>query len=78
MFTPHRAFMCSVWISEQIASISLHNIKWPVCITETVCVYCAVRILSLQFWLAIFKLNCLLLNQRNMKNICEIDLYVQK
>jgi hypothetical protein len=32
-----------VWISEQTAIISLHNINWLVCITETVCVYCAVR-----------------------------------
>ena len=35
--------MCSVWISEQTAIISLYNINWLVCITETECVYCAVR-----------------------------------
>jgi hypothetical protein len=35
--------MCFVWISEQTAIISLYNINWLVCITETVCVYCAVR-----------------------------------
>ena len=41
---PHTAvFMCFVWISEQIAIISLYNINWLVCVTETVCVYCAVR-----------------------------------
>ena len=35
--------MCFVWISEQTAIISLHSINWLVCITETECVYCAVR-----------------------------------
>ena len=42
-FCPHSVFMCFVWISEQTAIISLYNINWPVCITETECVYCAVR-----------------------------------
>jgi hypothetical protein len=37
-------FMYFVWISEQTAIISLYNINWLVCITETECVYCAVRI----------------------------------
>ena len=32
-----------MWISEQTAIISLYNINWLVCITETECVYCAVR-----------------------------------
>ena len=42
--SPHTAvFMCSVWISEQTAIISLYSINWLVCITEAVCVYCAVR-----------------------------------
>ena len=35
--------MCFVWISEQTAIISLYSINWLVCITETECVYCAVR-----------------------------------
>ena len=35
--------MCFVWISEQTAIISLYNINWLVCVTETECVYCAVR-----------------------------------
>ena len=35
--------MCFVWISEQTAIISLYNINWLVCITETDSVYCAVR-----------------------------------
>jgi len=35
--------VCFVWIWEQTAIISLYNINWLVCITETVCVYCAVR-----------------------------------
>jgi len=42
-FCPHTAFMCFVWISEQTAIISQYNINWLVCITETECVYCAVR-----------------------------------
>ena len=29
--------MCFVWISEQTAIISLYNINWLVCITETEC-----------------------------------------
>jgi len=35
--------MCFVWISEQTTIISLYNINWLVFITETECVYCAVR-----------------------------------
>ena len=41
-FCPHSVFMCSVWISEQTAIISLHSINWLVLITVTQCVYCAV------------------------------------
>ena len=39
--------MCFVWISEQAAIISLYGINWLVFITETECVYCAVRAVSL-------------------------------
>jgi len=46
-FCPHTVFMCSVWISEQTAIISLYNINWLVFITEKECVYCAVRTESL-------------------------------
>ena len=46
-FCPHSAFMCFVWISEQTAIISLYSINWLVCVTETECVYCAVRTVSL-------------------------------
>jgi len=35
--------MCFVWISELTAIISLYSINWLVFITETECVYCAVR-----------------------------------
>jgi hypothetical protein len=35
--------MCFVWIWEQTAIISLYSINWLVFITDTVCVYCAVR-----------------------------------
>ena len=46
-FCPHRVFMCFVWIWEQTAIISLYSINWLVFITETECVYCAVRTGSL-------------------------------
>ena len=36
-----------MWISEQTAIISLYSINWLVFITETECVYCAVRTGSL-------------------------------
>jgi hypothetical protein len=35
--------MCFVWVSEQTAIISLYSINWVVFITETECVYRAVR-----------------------------------
>jgi len=40
---PHSVFTCFMWIWEQTAIISLYSINWLVCITETECVYCAVR-----------------------------------
>ena len=46
-FCPHSVFMCFVWIWEQTAIISLYSIDWLVFITETECVYCAVRTGSL-------------------------------
>jgi len=52
-FCSHSVFMCFVWIWEQTASISLCNINWLVCITETVCVYCAVRTVYVRFWQAV-------------------------
>ena len=42
-FCPHSVFMCFVWIWEQTVIISLYSINWLVFITETECVYCAVR-----------------------------------
>jgi hypothetical protein len=42
-FCPHSVFMYFVWIWEQTAIISLYSINWLVFITETECVYCAVR-----------------------------------
>ena len=44
---PHSVFICFVRIWEQTAVISLYSINWLVCITETECVYCAVRTGSL-------------------------------
>jgi len=44
MFNSTRtAFACPVRISEQTRIISLHIINWPVFITKTESVYCAVR-----------------------------------
>jgi hypothetical protein len=48
-FCPHSVFACFVWISEQTAIISLFSINWLVCITETECVYCAVRTVFMCF-----------------------------
>ena len=42
-FCPHSVFMCFMWISEQTAIISQHNINWLVFIREMESVYCAVR-----------------------------------
>jgi hypothetical protein len=42
-FCTHSVFTCFVWISEPTAIISLYSINWLVFITETECVYCAVR-----------------------------------
>ena len=39
----HTIYLCFVWIWEQTAIISLYSINWLVFITETECVYCAVR-----------------------------------
>jgi hypothetical protein len=50
-------FMCFVWISEQTAIISLYSINWLVFITETECVYCAVRTDTLFTALQITGLN---------------------
>ena len=44
---PHSVYMCFVWIWKQTAFIFLYNINWLVFITETECVYCAVRTGSL-------------------------------
>jgi hypothetical protein len=46
-FCPRILFMCFVWISEQTAIISLYSINWLAFITDTECVYCAVRAGSL-------------------------------
>jgi hypothetical protein len=42
-FCPHNVFMCFVWVWEQTAIISQCSINWLVFITETKCLYCAVR-----------------------------------
>ena len=42
-FCPHSVFMGFVWIWEKTPIISLCSINWLVFLTETECVYCAVR-----------------------------------
>ena len=42
-FCPHSVFVCFVWIWKQTAILSLYNINWLVCVTETECVSCTVR-----------------------------------
>ena len=46
--------MCFMWISEHAAIISLCHINWLVFITETECVYCAVRTESLSKLMSMF------------------------
>ena len=36
-------YVCVVQLSEQTVIISLYGINWLVFMSETVCVYCAVR-----------------------------------
>jgi hypothetical protein len=64
-FCPHNVFMCSVCISEQTTIISLYNINWLVCVTETECVYCAVR----TAYLYIIRVNFVVINLNNWRLI---------
>jgi len=48
-FCPHSVFMCFVWIWEQTAIISVSCVNWSLGVTETECVYCAVRTEHLTF-----------------------------
>ena len=47
LLSAHSVFVCFEWITEQRAIISLYSTNWMVFITETECVYCAVRTWSL-------------------------------
>ena len=51
-FCPHSVFMCFVWIWEQTAITSLYSINWLGCITETECVYCAVRAQNIYIYIS--------------------------
>ena len=65
-------FMCFVWISEQTAIISLYSINWLVFITETECVYCAVRTGSVNviyFNLGVL-MDCLKWSKCNVVYLC--------
>ena len=59
--------MCFVWIWEQTAIISLYNINWLVFVSQTECVYCAVRIESLYptLWSPVVTLNTISLTFSN-------------
>ena len=54
-FCPHN--VCSVWISEQTAIISLYSINWLDFITKTECVYSAVRTGSLTIIHSLWRFN---------------------
>jgi hypothetical protein len=56
--------MCLVWISEKRAIISLYSVNWLVFITDTKCVYCAVRAGTLNI-LKVFKV--LITHRTNVK-----------
>ena len=42
-FLPTQYIMCFVWMLEQTAFFTQYSVNWLVFITETECVYCAVR-----------------------------------
>ena len=69
--------MCFVWISEQAGIISLYNINWMVFITETECVYCAVRTGYIYIYMFLSKYICSCQNARcnNIKNYIYIYIY---
>ena len=67
-FCPHSVFMCFVWIWEQTAIISLYSINWLVFITETGCVYCAVRTGSLYIIQVNLHFNGLIIIVNNKKS----------
>jgi len=62
--------MCFVWISEQTAIISLHNINWLVCLTEMEYVYCAVRI----EYLNVIRINFLIQTDNEINGIYYIQI----
>ena len=55
IYSPYRMYCC--WITAQTAIISSYSNDWLFCITETECVYCAVRTQSLNKFMLIFVLN---------------------
>jgi len=61
--------MCFVWISEQTANFTLHNIKRLLLITEVESVYCAVRTESLNNTY-VSSLNCFTLRYLAHKTGC--------
>jgi hypothetical protein len=68
--------MCFVWIWEQTAIISLYSINWLVFVTETECVYCAVRTLC-QYKMEVL-LVFMIYNVTTGRVCLDTILYVQK
>jgi hypothetical protein len=57
LLSAHRIYLCRYFVcrsvSEETAIVSLYCINWLVCITETECVYCAVRTVFMCFvWIS--------------------------
>ena len=68
---PTQCIFVFVWISEQTAIISLYSINWLVCITETECVYCAVRTGSSNVIQTLLKLRGhYMYHQFNIQQLC--------
>jgi hypothetical protein len=75
-FCPHSVFMCFIRSLEQTAIISLYIVNWLVFITETECVYCAVRTESLTFNNSTFCPHCVFMCFiRSLEQTAIISLY---
>ena len=75
---PHSVFMCFVWIWEQTAIISLYSINWLVFITETECVYCAIRTGSSKIIILNFKVWTLQRLNRLRESILHLRIDISK
>ena len=80
LLSAHSACLCFVWISEHWKTISLHCINWLVSMTETECVYCAVRAGHCDIIQDKFRLYRLLRIDNNvpfiLKNLINVTSYI--